>query len=37
MIEKFFDGYTVFFEGDEVYFDTYEEAELFIKEMGLQE
>lgn len=32
MIEKFGDGYTVFFEGDEIYFDTYEEAEQFVKE-----
>ena len=33
MIETFGNGYTVFFEADEVYFDTYEEAEQFIKEM----
>ena len=33
MIEKFFDGYTVFYQGDEIYFDTYEEAEQFIEEM----
>ena len=37
MIETFGNGYTVFFEGDEIYFDTYEEAEQFIKEMGWKE
>lgn len=31
-IERFDDGYTVFFEGDEIYFDTYEEAEAFVEE-----
>ena len=37
MIETFGNGYTVFFEGDEIYFDTYEEAEQFIEEMEGQE
>lgn len=32
MIEKFGEGYTVFYEGDEIYFDTYEEAEAFVNE-----
>lgn len=36
MIEKFMNGYTVFYEGDEIYFDTYEEAEAFIEEMEEQ-
>ena len=31
-IERFEDGFTVFFEGDEVYFDSYEEAEAFVEE-----
>lgn len=31
-IEKFGNGYTVFFMGDELYFDTYEEAQQFINE-----
>ncbi len=30
-IDRFGNGYTVFFEGDELYFDTVEEAEEFIK------
>ena len=33
MIEAFGNGYLVFFEGDEIYFPTYEEAEAFIEEM----
>ena len=33
IIEKFGNGYTVFFEGDEIYFDTEEEAKAFINEM----
>ena len=33
-IEVFGPGYTVFFEGDEVYFDTVEEAKAFIDEEG---
>lgn len=32
MIDRFGNGYTVFFEGDEIYFNTYEEAEQFIKD-----
>lgn len=32
-IEVFGNGYTVCFCGDEIYFDTYEEAEKFIKEV----
>lgn len=31
-IETFGPGYTVFFEGDEIYFDTEEEAKAFIDE-----
>lgn len=31
-IEKFGNGYTVYYMGDDVYFDTYEEAEQFIAE-----
>ena len=34
MIEKFGNGYTVFFQGDEIYFDTYEEAEQFVAEIN---
>lgn len=30
MIEKFGSGYTVFFEGDELYFDTEEDAKAFL-------
>lgn len=33
-IEIFGCGFTVFFEGDEVYFDTEEEAKAFIDEEG---
>ena len=33
IIENFGNGYTVFFEGDEIYFDTEEEAKAFINEM----
>lgn len=33
-IEEFGPGYTVFFEGDEVYFNTIEEAKAFIDEEG---
>lgn len=32
-IEKFGNGYTVFFEGDEIYFETKEDAERFIEEV----
>lgn len=32
-IEKFGNGYTVFYQGDEIYFDTMEEAQEFIDEM----
>lgn len=31
-IEEFGSGYTVFFEGDEIYFPTLKEAEEFIKD-----
>lgn len=31
-IEKFGNGWTVFYQGDEVYFETYEEAERFVNE-----
>lgn len=31
-VEKFGNGWTVFYCGDEIYFDTYEEAEQFIKD-----
>ena len=30
-IERFGNGYTVFYEGDEIYFDTLEDAEQFIE------
>lgn len=33
-IEVFGPGYTVFFDGDEVYFDTVEEAKEFIDQDG---
>ena len=33
-IEIFGNGFTVFFQGDEIYFDTVEEAKTFIDEMG---
>ena len=29
-IEQFFDGFTVFYQGDEIYFDTEQEAQEFI-------
>ena len=29
-IERFGDGYTVLFEGDEIFFDTLEEAQQFV-------
>ena len=32
-IQPFGNGFTVFFEGDEVYFETQEDAELFIDMM----
>ena len=32
MIEVFGNGYTVFCEGDEIYFDSYDEAKEFLKE-----
>lgn len=32
-IEKLFGGYTVLFEGDEVFFDTIEQAKAFIDEV----
>lgn len=32
-IESFGNGYTVFYNGDEVYFDTHEQAENFIEEI----
>lgn len=32
-IETFFEGFTVFFEGDEIYFDTMDEAKRFIDEL----
>ena len=34
MIEKFGNGYTVYYQGDEIYFDTYEEAEQFVEEIN---
>ena len=36
-IERFGKGYTVFFEGDEIYFSTREEAEQFIAEVRNKE
>lgn len=33
-IEVFGSGYTVFYEGDEIYFDTEEEAKAFIDQEG---
>jgi len=30
-IETFGNGYTVFYQGDEIYFDTYDEAMEFVK------
>ncbi len=33
-IEIFGNGFTVFFQGDEIYFNTVEEAKTFIDEMG---
>ena len=33
-IEIFGSGFTVFFEGDEIYFDTEEEAKAFIDQEG---
>lgn len=30
-IETFFEGFTVFFEGDEIYFDTMDEAKRICK------
>lgn len=33
MIEKFGNGYTVFYQGDEIYFDTYEDAAKFLAEV----
>ena len=33
MIEAFLDGFTVFYCGDEVYFDTVEDAKEFIREV----
>ena len=32
-IEKFGNGYTVFYLGDEIYFDTEDEARKFIEEV----
>lgn len=32
-IERFGNGYTVYFCGDEFYFDTEEQAQQFIKEV----
>jgi len=32
-IETFSNGYTVFYHGDEVYFDTIEQAKAFIDEV----
>lgn len=31
IIEPFGNGYTVFYQGDELYFDTYAEAKAFIE------
>jgi|GEM_PF-4738306 len=31
-ITKFGNGYTVFFQGDEIYFDTFAEAAAFVNE-----
>lgn len=33
MVEKFGNGYTVFFMGNEIYFDTKEDAEAFVAVM----
>ena len=33
MVEPFGNGFTVFADGDEVYFETKEEAELFAESM----
>ena len=35
MIEEFGNGYVVLFQGDEIYFDTMEEAEEFVREMQI--
>lgn len=33
-IESFGNGYTVYYQGDELYFTTLEEAEAFIEEVS---